>query len=47
MKLTLKGTVLLNGKFHEFRITVSGSIEACDYIGDILRKKIREKGWMP
>jgi len=47
VRFTFKGTILINGKFHEYRITLTASKEACDFIGNFLRIKLQQKGWMP
>jgi len=44
----LKGTILLNGHFHRFRITVyAESKDAAAQIAEVLQRKMQQKGWMP
>jgi len=44
----LRGTILLNGHFHRFRITVyAESKDAAAQIAEVLQRKIQQKGWMP
>jgi hypothetical protein len=44
----LKGTLLLNGHFHNFRITVyAENREATQEIAQVVERKMQQKGWMP
>jgi hypothetical protein len=44
----LKGTLLLNGHFHRFRITVyAENREATQEIAQVVERKMQQKGWMP
>jgi hypothetical protein len=44
----LKGTILLNGHFLRFRITVYAKTkDATTEIASVLQQKLQQKGWMP
>jgi arginine utilization protein RocB len=44
----LKGTILQDGHFHNFRITIyAESKDAAAQIAEVLQRKIQQKGWMP
>ncbi|MCJ7422773.1 hypothetical protein MUP01_00685 [Candidatus Bathyarchaeota archaeon] len=44
----LKGTLLLCGHFHRFRITIYAETkEATAQIAEVLQRKMQQKGWMP
>ena len=44
----LKGTILLNGHFQRFRVTIYAETkDAARTLGDYLKQKMQQKGWMP
>lgn len=44
----LKGTILQDGHFHRFRITITAeNREATEQIAEVVARKMQQKGWMP
>jgi hypothetical protein len=42
----VKGTILLNGHFQDFRITISAKDKNTEEeIGAVLQRKLQQKGW--
>jgi len=44
----LKGVILQDGHFHNFRITIyAENRETTEQIAAVVARKIQQKGWMP
>lgn len=47
MLKVLKGTLLKNGKFYEFKIFLYAPEEIVKDVSAFLEHKLQQKGWMP